>query len=428
MPDLSAMLSDLAGTPEGIDLGRVRARVARRRHRRRLTRIGVAAGALLLVVGGLTFAASHDQDDRPLHVVGRPDAITSSTVASTRPPAGQKVAVEDLGNGWQRFGPWPLDTDPGINGIGREGVSTVWTGRELILWGGSTDGRGWHDDGAALNPETHVWRKLPPSPLTGRVTETAVWTGSEMIIWGGANASDGAAYDPASNEWRSLAEAPIYGAIGYTAVWTGNEMVVIAGAEGTSRNKAAAYDPAADSWRRLPDAPVGLNFGDALWTGQEVLLVGGQRFDSGGFSNLRGEVIVASFDPASSRWRTIPRSGISAQSATGAWIDGELLVITYTPRSDGSRSWVRSRDAWEDRPSFPAEGCESVPVLVPAGGRVFGGLCGIVATYDPTARTWTSVPLPASRPDGLGLGQAFWTGTSLIIARGDREVLSYTPG
>src|SRR5581483_5568787 len=61
------------------------------------------------------------------------------------------------------------------------------------------------------------WRKLPAAPLRSRHGASAVWTGREMIVWGGAwragNASiwldDGAAYDPAGDKWRRLANSPL---------------------------------------------------------------------------------------------------------------------------------------------------------------------------------------------------------------------------
>lgn len=49
-----------------------------------------------------------------------------------------------------------------------------------------------------------------PGPLSSRVDHSAVWTGDEMIVWGGSVAGgapgfdDGAAYYPTSDSWREL--------------------------------------------------------------------------------------------------------------------------------------------------------------------------------------------------------------------------------
>jgi hypothetical protein len=66
---------------------------------------------------------------------------------------------------------------------------------------------------------------------TIRFAHTAVWTGSEMIIWGGYNGSsylnDGGGYNPVANSWASLSTVGAPAARwGHTAVWTGREMTV----------------------------------------------------------------------------------------------------------------------------------------------------------------------------------------------------------
>jgi N-acetylneuraminic acid mutarotase len=60
--------------------------------------------------------------------------------------------------------------------------------------------------GEAYDPATNQWTALPEAPLTGRAGPTAVWTGSQMIVWGGYTTTenyttsnsytDGAAYTP----------------------------------------------------------------------------------------------------------------------------------------------------------------------------------------------------------------------------------------
>src|SRR5437773_5961083 len=71
---------------------------------------------------------------------------------------------------------------------GRSGHTAVWTGREMIVWGGSpNDGNTVLNTGARYNPATDSWT---PTSITnapaGRYYHTAVWTGSEMIVWGGS--------------------------------------------------------------------------------------------------------------------------------------------------------------------------------------------------------------------------------------------------
>src|SRR6185436_11606300 len=72
--------------------------------------------------------------------------------------------------------------------------TVVWTGSEMILWGGSTPTLGGAlGTGARYSPAADAWS---PVTLTGapspRDTHSAVWTGSEMIIWGGFTDAAGA--------------------------------------------------------------------------------------------------------------------------------------------------------------------------------------------------------------------------------------------
>src|SRR5262245_56420222 len=76
------------------------------------------------------------------------------------------------------------------------------------------------------------WDELPSPALEGRVDHTAVWTGTEMIVWGGTQGvrrpfSDGARFDPVATTWQptSMATAPAQ-RDDHVAVWTGREMIV----------------------------------------------------------------------------------------------------------------------------------------------------------------------------------------------------------
>ena len=58
---------------------------------------------------------------------------------------------------------------------------------------------------------------------------SVVWTGSEMIVWGGNNSirlNTGGRYDPSTDSWvaTSLVNAPAARTL-HSAVWTGNEMI-----------------------------------------------------------------------------------------------------------------------------------------------------------------------------------------------------------
>src|SRR5438874_437264 len=132
-------------------------------------------------------------------------------------------------------------------------------------------------DGAAYDPAAHRWRTLPPAPIGGRSQHQAVWTGQEMLVWGGIRTCcpvDGvthdpaaAAYDPAGNRWRRLAAVP--------APWSGDGGGAATVAAGVvpyvwRAGRLAGYGAAADRWTEtpgLPGRPAGPGATVALATG-----------------------------------------------------------------------------------------------------------------------------------------------------------------
>jgi hypothetical protein len=72
----------------------------------------------------------------------------------------------------------------------------------MIVWGGCPPGGGLgYDDGAMYNPESHQRNVLADAPKDGRFRHITLWTGTEMIVWGGqrtsgSSLSDGAAFRP----------------------------------------------------------------------------------------------------------------------------------------------------------------------------------------------------------------------------------------
>jgi len=123
----------------------------------------------------------------------------------------------------------------------RSGYSAVWTGEDLIVWGGISDELGssrFKNEGWRYSPRGNHWTELPlqgaPSP---RRDAAAVWTGSEMIVWGGrgwgvdqtVQLDTGGVYNLSSDTWRATdsANAPPPSGYGLSAVWTGSEMLVL---------------------------------------------------------------------------------------------------------------------------------------------------------------------------------------------------------
>ena len=86
------------------------------------------------------------------------------------------------------------------------GHAAVWTGSEMIVWGGDSAHR--LNTGGRYNPSTDSWTATSTADApTGRDFHTAVWTGSEMIVWGGltdgGNQNSGGKYNPSTDSWTA---------------------------------------------------------------------------------------------------------------------------------------------------------------------------------------------------------------------------------
>ncbi len=82
-------------------------------------------------------------------------------------------------------------------------------------------------NGARLSADP-AW--YDPGPLSPRVDHAVMWTGDEMIVFGGVDdagrsLTDGAAFDPETDTWRLLPEAPD-GTASVGAFWNGERVVV----------------------------------------------------------------------------------------------------------------------------------------------------------------------------------------------------------
>ena len=84
----------------------------------------------------------------------------------------------------------------------------MWTGSEMIVWGGWTRQLGYLNTGGRYNPSTDSWTATSTTNApAGRANHTAVWTGSEMIVWGGHDElhylNTGGRYNPSTDSWTA---------------------------------------------------------------------------------------------------------------------------------------------------------------------------------------------------------------------------------
>ena len=110
-----------------------------------------------------------------------------------------------------------------------------------------------------------TWTRTAASPLQARTKATTVWTGREVLVFGGTvwtgtnvrtkSASshlvrDGAAYDPVGDTWRPIASTPSAWPPGPTAV-VDRTVYLLKGHRGAQ--ELWSYSPEKDRWRRLAE-------------------------------------------------------------------------------------------------------------------------------------------------------------------------------
>ena len=217
----------------------------------------------------------------------------------------------------------------------RTDFTVIWTGSEMIVWGGSfNSGRDFLSTGARYNPATDTWTATSTiNAPSKRRQHTAIWTGSEMIVWGGLNLGSGARYDPATDTWTATSNinAPS-GRYNHTATWTGSEMIVLGGQYSSSiLSDGGRYDPIADSWTAISanNAPLERSSHTAIWTGTEMIVWGGFSGDQGAQST------GARYDLITDRWTAITTSNGPGRrlSHTAIWTGSQMIVWGGNPIS-----------------------------------------------------------------------------------------------
>lgn len=258
--------------------------------------------------------------------------------------------------------------------------TAVWTGTEMIVWGGGlTNPFGTvFNTGARYNPVTDTWSPIStvnaPSP---RFLHTAVWTGSEMIVWGGSDPTNpmntGGRYNPLTDSWASLSVVDAPSArTGHTIVWTGQEMIVWGGSDGANvLNTGARYDPNSNSWLATGFGPEGRVNHSAVWTGNEMIIWAGAAASEDTNTGSR-------YNPDTDTWRStnlngapLPRTGHAAVWSGRQMIvwGGFALVVTYPNpihlvANDGSRYFASP-------PPTPSPPRLPLPHLQRTGGSLF---------------------------------------------------------
>lgn len=331
---------------------------------------------------------------------------------------------------WERYDPATDSWRHTLHEIsrGRYGQSAVWTGGELLVWGGqeySGSGNELSTIGLRYSPSTDLWSSISgkgaPSP---RLLHSAIWTGSEMIVWGGTTSlqssaplGDGGRYDPKTDTWKPISATAAPSARSqHGAVWTGKEMIVWGGQGSGYAADGARYDPATDTWSPVATAgqPDPRGGPGLVWSGKEMIVVGGFKDSADSFS-----IAAAAYDPSADTWRTLDAPQVVTQGGGMRWYTAAVWIgdgLVIWRHGAGGERYRQAADAWELL--FP----EGAGVIVPAtsldgmtavwtgsevivwGGGPAAGASGDTPLprtglrYNPTTNTWrpTAVVMPDS--------------------------------
>lgn len=274
----------------------------------------------------------------------------------------------------------------------RANAAAVWTGTEMVVWGGNADSGQIFSSGGRYNPTTDTWRPTSTSGgcPSARAYLAAVWTGTRMIVWGGLGAdgdpdgrfkNTGGRYDPVADVWTPTstgANCPV-GRYSSTGVWTGSEMIVWGGVASPSgcMNTGGRYNPLTDSWTATSVAgqcPAARSDQTAVWTGTEMIVWGGVLID--GLPNDTG----GRYNPSTNSWTATPTGGYCPSARvvhSAAWTGSEMVI-------------------W--------------------GGAVVGGAyTNTGARFSPTSNTWTPTSTLGACPSARYGQSEVWTGSEIII-------------
>lgn len=297
--------------------------------------------------------------------------------------------------------------------------TAVWTGSEMIVWGGMSDNGDLLNDGGRYDPVTDSWKRVGTyNAPSAREGSTAVWTGKEMIVWGGSNADNvGYAYNPQTDSWVPM---PVEGApvarVGHTAIWTGTEMIIWGGQDSSGyTNTGARYNPASRIW--LPTnlshniAKRGSHL--ALWTGGEMIIWGGD-------SNNADVKIGWRYSPTSDSWKIIDSAGQPSYLTknVAVWADTEMILngweggFRYSPETNTWRkiSSLQQREHRWDQTSV----WTGSYVLIYGGQELVDGFTDLsrsLDAYDPKTDSWQTVWIDDNRI----YHTAVWTGDEMLI-------------
>ena len=224
----------------------------------------------------------------------------------------------------------------------RNNSSAVWTGTEMIIWGGRGNTPTPHyANGGIYNPATDTWRPISSEGAPAILKHTAIWDGSRMVVWGGEN-EIGGIYNPVTDKWDLFSIPGHIPWMGYAFVWTGQNYLAISHfPNGVSGH---VLDNNLNIVKSIPTTRRRHNF-KSVWTGTELIIWGGNEQNT---TLTTGDA----YNPITNKWRAI--SNLNAptrrEDFTASWIGGEMLIVggryNYDYTTENIYAYNPTTDSW----------------------------------------------------------------------------------
>jgi N-acetylneuraminic acid mutarotase len=298
----------------------------------------------------------------------------------------------------------------------------------MIVWGGFGNGDAL-STGGRYNPSTDSWIPIGQNAPEGRVYHSAIWTGFEMIVWGGLNGvtnldlASGGRYDPSIDNWvaTNLLNAPEARAL-HAAVWTGMEMIIWGGSTpNIDLSTGGRYIPVSDSWIAMnnTNAPVARSLPTGVWTGEEMIVWGGCDYSFICYST------GGRYNPGIDTW--VATSNTNAPSGrnlhTAVWTSSQMIIWGGHDQNGMFASggiYDPASDTWSPTSTVNAPSAREDHAAVWGGNKmiIWGGVDGNYAStgglYDPSTDSWTQTSLNGA-PEARQLPTAVWIGDEMIV-------------
>lgn len=317
---------------------------------------------------------------------------------------------------------------------GRQNHTAVWTGSEMIIWGGEVpDGTNtFLNSGARYTPSTDSWTatSVIDAPIA-RAAHTAIWTGSEMIVWGGYYDShftfqnSGGRYKPSTDSWAATSTTAAPAARAYhTAVWTGAEMIVWGGGNNSDENPfgdGGRYNPSTDSWvaTSAVNSPSGRALHTAVWAGNQMIIWGGLG------TNYTALNTGGRYDPSANSWITTNLQGAPEKRLrhSAVWTGSEMIVWggantgyiyeggRYNPHTD---SWSAITITNVPHPRTNQTVVWTGSEMIIWGGMIAGQNYDTGSRYNPSIDRW-SATAQANAPGPRYGHTAVWADNEMIV-------------